>query len=90
MLEGLYSQFTGWSKINGAKFSDACSVRANWLCRGWPFCLAEMRQEFQTGGNFLPAARNKHAGLHVRWAKSEEGEEEETFALKRLKEIARG
>ena len=33
--------------------SDACSVRANWLCRGWPFCLAEMRREFQTGGNFF-------------------------------------
>ena len=41
---------TGSSKINGAKFSDACSVRANWLCMGWPFCLAEMRREFQTGG----------------------------------------
>ena len=25
------------------------------------------------------AARNQHAGLHVHWAKSEEGEEEETF-----------
>ena len=24
--------------------------RANWLCMGWPFCLAEMRREFQTGG----------------------------------------
>ena len=28
---------TGSSKINGAKFSDACSVRANWLCMGWTF-----------------------------------------------------
>ena len=44
---------TGSSKINGAKLSDACSVRANWLCMGWPFCLAEMRREFQTGGNFF-------------------------------------
>ena len=41
---------TGSSKINGAKFSDACSVRANWLYMGWPFCLAEMRRKFQTGG----------------------------------------
>ena len=45
--------FTGSSKINGAKLSDTCSVRANWLCMGWPFCLAEMRREFQTGGNFF-------------------------------------
>ena len=44
---------TGSSKINGAKLSDACSVRANWLCTGWPFCLAEMRQEFQTGEIFF-------------------------------------
>ena len=44
---------TGTSKINVAKFSDACSVRANWLCMGWPFCLAEIRREFQTGGNFF-------------------------------------
>ena len=44
---------TGSSKINGAKLSDACSVRANWLCMGWPFCLAEMRREFQTGGNYF-------------------------------------
>ena len=44
---------TGSSKINGAKFSDACSVRANWLCMGWPFCLAEMRREFQTGGKLF-------------------------------------
>ena len=44
---------TGSSEINGAKLSDACSVRANWLCMGWPFCLAEMRREFQTGGNFF-------------------------------------
>ena len=41
---------TGSSKINGA---DACSVRANWLCIGWPFCLAELKREFQTGGNFF-------------------------------------
>ena len=47
------SRCTGSSKINGAKFSDTCSVRANWLCMGWPFCLAEMRREFQTGGIFL-------------------------------------
>ena len=39
-------KLTGSSKINGAKFSDACSVRANRLCMGWPFCLAEMRREF--------------------------------------------
>ena len=44
---------TGSSKINGAKLSDACSVRANWLCMGWPFCLAEMRREFQTGGKLF-------------------------------------
>ena len=44
---------TGSSKIIGAKLSDACSVRANWLCMGWPFCLAEMRREFQTGGKFF-------------------------------------
>ena len=44
---------TGSSKINGAKLSDTCSVRANWLCMGWPFCLAEMRREFQTGGNYF-------------------------------------
>ena len=41
---------TGSSEINGAKFSDTCSVRADWLCMGWPFCLSEMRREFQTGG----------------------------------------
>ena len=46
-------RFTGSSKINGAKFSDACSVRANWLCMSWSFCLAEMRWEFQTGGKFF-------------------------------------
>ena len=45
---------TGSSKINGAKFSDTCFVRANWLCMGWPFCLAEMRLEFKTG-KFLRA-----------------------------------
>ena len=44
---------TGSSKINGAKLSDACSVRTNWLCMGWPFCLAELRREFQTGGHFF-------------------------------------
>ena len=44
---------TGSSKINRAKFSDACSVRTNWLYMGWPFCLAEMRREFQTGGIFF-------------------------------------
>ena len=44
---------TGSSKINGAKFSDACSVRAYWLCMGWPFCLAEMRREFLTGGKIF-------------------------------------
>ena len=44
---------TGSSKINGAKFSGACSVRANWLCMGWPFCLAEMRRQFQTGGKIF-------------------------------------
>ena len=27
--------------------------RANWLCIGWQFCLAEMRREFQTGGIFF-------------------------------------
>ena len=43
----------GPSKINGAKLSDARYVRANWLCMGWSFCLAEMRREFQTGGNFF-------------------------------------
>ena len=46
---------TGSSKIDGAKLSDACSVRADWLCMGWPFCLAEMRREFQTGEIFLSA-----------------------------------
>ena len=44
---------TGSSKINGAKLNDTCSVRANWLCMGWPYCLAETRREFQTGGNFF-------------------------------------
>ena len=44
---------TGLSKINRAKFSDTCSVGAKWLCMGWPFYLAEMRREFQTGGNFF-------------------------------------
>ena len=44
---------TGSSKINRAKFSGPCSVRANWLWMGWPFCLAELRREFQTGGIFF-------------------------------------
>ena len=44
---------TASSKINGAKFSDTCSVRANWLCMGWPFCQAEMRRKFQTGGKIF-------------------------------------
>ena len=48
-----HAQITGWSKINGVKIGDTCSVRANWLCMGWPFCLAEMRREFQTGGNYF-------------------------------------
>ena len=39
--------------FTGAKLSDVCSVRADWLCMGWPFCMAEMRREFQTGGNFF-------------------------------------
>ena len=26
---------------------------ANWLCVGLPFCLAEMRREFQTGGKLF-------------------------------------
>ena len=45
------TQSTGSSIIIGAKFSDTSSVRANWLCMGWPFCLAEMRREFQISGN---------------------------------------
>ena len=44
--------------------SDTCSVRADWLCMGWPCCLAEMRQEFQTGGNFFCTTLY----VHDRWA----------------------
>ena len=32
--------FTGSSKINGAKLSDTCSVRVNWLCMGWLLSLS--------------------------------------------------
>ena len=49
----LFPRSAGSSKINGPNFSDTCSVRANWLCMGWPFCLAEMKREFQTAGNFF-------------------------------------
>ena len=54
---------TGSSEINGAKLSDACSVRAHWLCMGWPFCLAEMRREFQTGKTFLHHAVRRVAAM---------------------------
>ena len=37
---------TGWSKINGVKFSDACSVRANWLWKAGHFAWQKW------GGNF--------------------------------------
>ena len=40
---------TGLSKIKGAKLGKESSVRADWLCIGWPFCQAELRREFQTG-----------------------------------------
>ena len=53
IIHALNFSFRGSSKINGAKFSDTCSVRANWLCMGWPFCLAEMRREFQTEGKLF-------------------------------------
>ena len=64
---------TGSSKIKGAKFCDACSVKANWLCMGWPFFLAEMRREFQTGGKFfcttlyLHFAVVKSQNFYVSW-----------------------
>ena len=45
--------FTGSSKINGAKFGDPCSVMADWLTMGWPFCQADLRREFQTEGQFF-------------------------------------
>ena len=44
---------TGSSKIKGAKLGEESSVRADWLCIGWPFCQAELRWEFQTVGNFF-------------------------------------
>ena len=65
---------TGSSKINGAKLSDACSVRANWLCMGWPFCLAEMRREFQTGGNFFCTT------LYYKFWQGEGGQKSQKFS----------
>ena len=32
---------------------EESSVRAYLLCIGWPFCQAELRREFQTGGIFF-------------------------------------
>ena len=32
---------------------EESSVRADWLCIGRPFCQAELRREFQTGGQFF-------------------------------------
>ena len=52
-VAGIWAPHTGSSKINGAKLSDTCSVRANWLCMSWSFYLAVMRREIQTGGNFF-------------------------------------
>ena len=46
-------QHTALSKRNGAKLSEESSVMADWLYMGWPFCQAELRQEFQTGGAFF-------------------------------------
>ena len=37
------------SKRKEAKLSEESSVRVQWMCMGWPFCHAELRQEFQTG-----------------------------------------
>ena len=62
-LKASQGRNTGSSKINGAMLSDTCSVRANWLCMGWPFCLAEMRREFQTGGNYF--CTTLYASLNV-------------------------
>ena len=43
----------GSSSKKGAKLGEESSVRADWLCIGWPFCQAELRREFQTGGQFF-------------------------------------
>ena len=40
-------------KIKEAKFGDENSVRADWLCIGWPFCQVGLRREFQRGGQFF-------------------------------------
>ena len=42
--------YTGSSKIKGAKLGEESSARADGLSIGWPFCQAELRWEFQTGG----------------------------------------
>ena len=50
--------YTGSSKINGAKFSEACSIRANWLC---------MRQEFQIGEKKFCTMLYKHLKIEHAW-----------------------
>ena len=48
ILACVMSLHTGSSKIKGAKLGEESSVRAD-----WPFYQAELRQKFQTGGQFF-------------------------------------
>ena len=40
----LLNFYTGSSRIKGAKFGDPCSVMADWLTMGWPFCQADFKR----------------------------------------------
>ena len=47
---------TGLSKRNGAKFSGLSlnfPKLADWLCMGWPSCLAALGREFSNRGTFI-------------------------------------
>ena len=47
---------TGSSKRNGAKFRELSlnfPKLADWLCMGWPSCLAALGREFSNRGTFL-------------------------------------
>ena len=71
-------QSTGLSKRNGAKLRELSlnfSKLADWLCIGWPSCLAALRREFSNRETFLlhhPVHRFSEYGTtyQMSWANS--------------------
>ena len=48
--------YAGLSEINGAKFRElslSFPKLVDWLCTGWPSCLAALRLEFSNRGHFF-------------------------------------